>query len=45
MKLDGGMLKTAAFAWVLVLSAALMTPTALARDPRPGYNNKIPECG
>ncbi len=35
--------KVAAFAVPAVLAAALMTPTAFAEEPTPGYNNKIPE--
>ncbi|HDH02705.1 MAG TPA: DUF1254 domain-containing protein, partial [Actinobacteria bacterium] len=33
----------AAFAVPAVLAGALMTPIAVAQEPTPGYNNKIPE--
>ena len=35
--------KVTAFAVPAVLAAVLMTPTAFAQEPTPGFNNKIPE--
>ena len=43
MNLNRTIHKVAAFAAPAVLAAALMTPTAFAEEPTPGYNNKIPE--
>ena len=43
MNLNRTIHKVAVFAVPVVLAAALMTPTALAQEPTPGYNNKIPE--
>ena len=43
MNLNRTIYKVAAFAVPAVLAAALMTPTAFAQEPTPGYNNKIPE--
>ena len=31
------------FVVLIALNAAIMTPTAFAKDKTPGYNNKIPE--
>jgi hypothetical protein len=43
MNLNRTIHKVAAFAAPAVVAAALMTPTAFAEEPTPGYNNKIPE--
>jgi len=43
MKLNRIINKVAVFAVPAVLATALMTPTAFAQEPTPGYNNKIPE--
>jgi hypothetical protein len=43
MNLNRTILKVAASAVPAVLAAALMTPSAFAQEPTPGYNNKIPE--
>jgi hypothetical protein len=43
MNLNNSMHKVAAFTALAVLAAALMTPSALAQEPTPGYNTKIPE--
>jgi len=43
MNLINTMHKAAVFAAPAALAAALMTPSALAQEPTPGYNTKIPE--
>ena len=43
MNLNRTIHKVAAFAVLAVLVTALMTPTAFAQEPTPGFNNKIPE--
>ncbi len=43
MNLNRTIHKVAAFSVLAVLAAALMTPTAFAQEPTPGFNNKIPE--
>ena len=43
MNLNRTILKVAVSTVPVVLAAALMTPTAFADKPTPGYNTKIPE--
>ncbi len=43
MNLSRTIHKVAASTVPAVLAAALMTPTAFAQEPTPGYNNKILE--
>jgi len=43
MNLRRTRLEVAVFVVTIVLVASFMTPAAIAQEPTPGYNNKIPE--